>query len=148
MMRHRCITAGSALAAILLLQGVDLVARAQDVAGPPPPATAPTVLPPVTVVGVSPLIGSGIDRNTVPAETQVLNADDLRRQGTPDLANALNQQVGGSLVSIPASGNPFQPTFFYHGFAASPLQGTPQGLAVYVNGVASTSRSATRWTGT
>jgi hypothetical protein len=34
-----------------------------------------------------------------------------------------------------ASGNPFQPTFLYHGFAASPLQGTPQGLAVYVNGV-------------
>jgi outer membrane receptor protein involved in Fe transport len=34
-----------------------------------------------------------------------------------------------------ASGNPFQPTLFYHGYAASPLQGTPQGLAVYVNGM-------------
>ena len=38
-------------------------------------------------------------------------------------------------LSNSASGNPFQPTFFYHGFAASPLQGTPQGLAVYVNGI-------------
>jgi outer membrane receptor protein involved in Fe transport len=125
---------GCAVAAVLLLQAANLVARAQDVAGPPPPATAPTVLPPVTVIGVSPLIGSGIDRNTVPAATQVLNADDLRRQGTPDLANALNQQVGGATLDS-ASGNPFQPTFFYHGFAASPLQGTPQGLAVYVNGI-------------
>ena len=33
-----------------------------------------------------------------------------------------------------AAGNPFQPSLFYHGFQASPLQGNPQGLAVYVNG--------------
>ena len=92
------------------------------------------MLPPVEVIGASPLIGSGVDRNTVPAETHVLDSNNLKRQGTPDLTGALNQQVGGvSLAS--ASGNPFQPTFVYHGFAASPLQGTPQGLAVYVNGV-------------
>lgn len=92
------------------------------------------MLPPVEVVGVSPLIGSGIDRNAVPAESHVLNADDLARQGTPDLTGALNRQVGGVTLDS-ASGNPFQPTFLYHGFAASPLQGTPQGLAVYVNGI-------------
>ncbi len=97
----------------------------------PPPVTE---LPPVEVIGASPLIGSGIDRNTVPAETQVLDSNDLKRQGTPDLLGSLNQQVGGVSLDS-ASGNPFQPTFFYHGFAASGLQGTPQGLAVYVNGV-------------
>ncbi len=94
----------------------------------------PTELPTVEVIGASPLIGSGVDRNTVPAETQVLNSSDLSRQGTPNLLNSLNQQVGGVSLDS-ASGNPFQPTFLYHGFAASPLQGTPQGLAVYVNGV-------------
>jgi iron complex outermembrane recepter protein len=93
-----------------------------------------TQLPPVEVIGASPLIGSGIDRNTVPAETHVLNSQDLKREGTPDLLGSLNQQVGGVSLDS-ASGNPFQPTFFYHGFAASGLQGTPQGLAVYVNGV-------------
>jgi hypothetical protein len=93
-----------------------------------------TQLPQVEVVGASPLIGSGIDRNKVPAETHILNSDDLKREGVPDLLGSLNQQVGGvSLES--ASGNPFQPTLFYHGFAASGLQGTPQGLAVYVNGM-------------
>jgi iron complex outermembrane recepter protein len=97
----------------------------------PPPVTE---LPPVEVIGASPLIGSGIDRNTVPAETQVLDSNDLKREGTPDLLGSLNQQVGGVSLDS-ASGNPFQPTFFYHGFAASGLQGTPQGLAVYVNGV-------------
>ena len=36
---------------------------------------------------------------------------------------------------IPRPAIRFQPTLFYHGFAASALQGTPQGLAVYVNGM-------------
>jgi outer membrane receptor protein involved in Fe transport len=98
-------------------------------------AAPPVVrLPPVEVVGASPLIGSGVDPSTVPAETHVLDANDLLRQGTPDLTGSLNQQLGGVSLDS-ASGNPFQPTFFYHGFAASALQGTPQGLAVYVNGV-------------
>jgi iron complex outermembrane recepter protein len=113
------------IAAIAILLGGEAVAQ-----------TAPPVisLPPVEVIGASPLIGSGIDRNTVPAETQVLNSNDLKREGTPNLVNSLNQQVGGITLNS-GSGNPFQPTFFYHGYAASPLQGTPQGLAVYVNGV-------------
>jgi outer membrane receptor protein involved in Fe transport len=93
-----------------------------------------TQLPQVEVVGASPLIGSGIDRNKVPAETHVLNSDDLKREGVPDLLGSLNQQVGGVSLDS-ASGNPFQPSLFYHGFAASGLQGTPQGLAVYVNGM-------------
>ena len=52
----------------------------------------------------------------------------------PQLVRSLEREVGG-VSSVSASGNPFQPTFFYHGFQASPLQGTPQGLAVYVNGM-------------
>ena len=50
------------------------------------------------------------------------------------MTRALNEQVGGVNLNS-ASGNPYQPTMFYHGFEASALQGTPQGLAVYVNGV-------------
>jgi len=112
-------------------------AAAQPAQTPDTPLQAPqpvTQLPPVEVIGASPLIGSGIDRNLVPAETHVLNSQDLQRQGTSDLLGSLNQQVGGISLDS-ASGNPFQPTLFYHGFAASGLQGTPQGLAVYVNGM-------------
>ena len=133
-LRRRHGTAGRILACVLLLQGLGAVAQAQDAAAPGQAGAPPIVLPPVEVIGVSPLIGSGVDRNTVPAETQVLDSNDLKRAGTPDLTRALNQQVGGVALDS-ASGNPFQPTFFYHGYAASPLQGTPQGLAVYVNGV-------------
>ena len=107
--------------ALLLSEG----ARAQ---------TTPPTLPPIEVVGTTPLIGTGLDRNLVPAQTTVLNQQDLRREGMPQLVRSLEREVG-SVSSMSASGNPFQPTLFYRGFAASPLQGTPQGLAVYLNGM-------------
>jgi len=97
-------------------------------------AQQPPVMPPVQVIGASPLIGSGIDRNSIPAATHVQDYRDIERRGVPDLLWSLNQEIGGVSLDS-ASGNPFQPTFNYRGFAASPLQGRPQGLAVYVNGM-------------
>jgi len=91
-------------------------------------------LPTIEVVAPSPLIGSGIDRDSVPAATHILGSGDIDRRGMPDLLWSLGQYVGGTTQDS-ASGNPFQPTFFYRGFAASPLQGQPQGLAVYINGM-------------
>jgi iron complex outermembrane receptor protein len=93
-----------------------------------------TTMPTVQVIAPSPLIGSGIDRNSVPAATHVLDSRDIERRGVPDLLWSLEQDVGAVSLDS-ASGNPFQPTFNYRGFAASPLQGRPQGLAVYVNGM-------------
>ena len=63
----------------------------------------------------------------------MLSAPDIARDGNADALRALNQQVPGVTLDA-AAGNPFQPSLFYHGFQASPLQGNPQGLAVYVNG--------------
>ena len=47
--------------------------------------------------GTSPLLGSGVDRDTVPAETNVLNNQDLTRDGTttPDAVRALNAGASG-----------------------------------------------------
>lgn len=95
---------------------------------------APTALPGVEVVGTTPLLGSGVDRGQVPAETHVLTNDEVTRTGVPQAVRALQDNVPGVNLSD-AAGNPYQPTLFYHGFAASPLQGTPQGIAVYLNGV-------------
>ncbi len=117
-------------ATMLLL--VSVVAKAQapvDSAGMPP-----TELPPVNVVGASPLLGTGLDRNKVPAATNVLTNDDVVRTGIPSALGALNEQVPG--VSLDdALGNPNQPNLIYRGFSASPLDGNAQGLAVYLNGV-------------
>ena len=111
-----------------------VVALAQPLRAQQPPARQLPVLPPVEVIAPSPLIGSGIDRNSVPAATHVQDYRDIERRGVPDLLWSLNQEVGGVSLDS-ASGNPFQPTFNYRGFATSPLQGRPQGLAVYLNGM-------------
>jgi iron complex outermembrane recepter protein len=101
----------------------------------PNAAEAPTLaLPPVEIIAPSPLLGSGVDRSKVPAQTQVLNSNDVTLQGPPSLQQALQAQ-GQGVNLLSTSGNPYQPDVFYHGFEASPLQGVPQGIAVYVNGV-------------
>jgi iron complex outermembrane receptor protein len=121
---------------LLFLLPLTCNAQSDDANKTPPPAATPTtvILQPVTVIGTTPLIGSGIDRDLVPAETHVLTRADISRIGTPNAVEARSQQLGGVTLDS-ASGNPFLPTFFYHGFQASPLQGVPQGLAVYVNGM-------------
>jgi outer membrane receptor protein involved in Fe transport len=96
-----------------------------------PPATT---LPQVNIIAASPLLGTGIDRNLVPAQTQIFASPDIAREGPPGALQTLTDQAAGVTLDS-ASGNPYQPTLMYHGFAASPLQGTPQGVAVYVNGV-------------
>ncbi|MGH7058818.1 MAG: TonB-dependent receptor [Stellaceae bacterium] len=123
----------------VLLLAAPLPALAQSMPAPQsaPGAAAPapmeTVLPTVEVVAPTPLLGSGVDRAKVPAETRVLTDQDISRDGYPDALRAMNQQVPGVTLDA-ASGNPFQPSLFYHGFQASPLQGNAQGLAVYLNG--------------
>ncbi len=86
------------------------------------------------MIGTSPLLGSGLDRNLVPADTQVLDSAAIARNGNPDVLNALNTEVAGINLDS-ASGNQFQPSLFYNGFEVSALQGTSQGVAVYVNGI-------------
>ena len=88
----------------------------------------------ITVIGTSPLPGSGVDRNAIPVDTQVLGSAAIAREGAPDVLQALNSQVAGVNLDS-ASGNPYQPSLFYNGFEVSPLQGTSQGVAIYVNGV-------------
>ncbi len=97
---------------------------------PPPPTTLPTV----EVIGTSPLLGSGIDRDKVPANARSFSTGDLGRDGTPGLTRTLGERVPSVNIND-VQDNPFQPDIQYRGFDASPIQGTPQGLAVYQNGV-------------
>ena len=63
--------AGSAALAML----ASVTARAQQ--------APPVSLPQIDIIAPSPLLGSGVNRDTVPAETNVLKGDDLTRGGTP-----------------------------------------------------------------
>jgi outer membrane receptor protein involved in Fe transport len=103
----------------------------------PAAAAAQSAPPPteqITVIGTSPLLGSGVDRALIPADTQVLGSANITRDGAPDVLQALNTQASGINLDS-ASGNPYQPSIFFNGFEVSPLQGTSQGIAVYVNGI-------------
>ena len=123
----RQILSGAAL--VLVLSGVSAGAQDHSVGEALPELTLPTV----DVVGATPLLGSGVDRSKVPAETHILTDQDISRNGYPRALRALNEDVPGVTLDA-AAGNPFQPNLLYHGFLASPLQGNPQGLAVYLNG--------------
>ena len=88
----------------------------------------------VDVVGVTPLPGVGVDRGRVAAAVTVIEGGDLAARGAASLADALHERLGAVALEGTTT-NPFQPTLRFRGFAASPLVGLPQGIAVYQNGV-------------
>lgn len=97
--------------------------------------TAPaSTLPVLEVFSNTPMTGSGIDPDKVPASVTTVHADDIARTNSLNIADALQQRVPGIIINEVA-GNPFQPDIQFRGFVASPVSGTPQGLAVYQNGV-------------
>ena len=97
------------------------------------PATA-LELPQVTVIANAPLAGLGLPPEQIPANVQTGDSRDMQRQQVLGLADYLNGNFSGININESAN-NPFQLDINYHGFTASPLLGTPQGLSVYVDGV-------------
>ncbi len=128
---HRHAVIISVFAGLALSRGLDAQTPAPPPPAPPPP---PTVrLPDIDVVGSTPLLGSGVNRDQVPAQTYVLTPGDIQRTGIPDLTGTLNTNIP-SINLNDSSGNPFQPDVLFRGFLASPVEGEAEGLAVYVNG--------------
>src|SRR4029077_19646384 len=82
----------------------------------------------------TPLPGAGIDPDKVPASVYPVDAAQIRQTGSFNISDALVKYVPGTTVNDVAA-NPFQPNVQFRGFVASPVSGTPQGLAVYQNGV-------------
>ncbi len=82
----------------------------------------------------TPISGSGIDIEKVPASVNIVDANQIKQTGSLNIGDALQKYVPGIVVNE-VSGNPFQPSVQFRGFVASPVAGTPQGLAVYQNGV-------------
>ncbi|MDO9713512.1 TonB-dependent receptor [Paracraurococcus lichenis] len=97
--------------------------------------TAPTtILPTVEAVGTTPLTSTGLPRDRIAGNPRTFSAADLSRDGAPNLVDNL-VRLSGSMSLNDTQGNPFAPDLQYRGFTASPLVGTPQGIAVYQNGV-------------
>jgi iron complex outermembrane receptor protein len=117
--------------AIAVLPYVRHLAAAEIDTGPG--GEAEITLPAVEIVA-TPLPGGGIDRDKVPAGVQTLTAEDFARNPIASVTNTLFQGIPGVSLSDP-NGNDVAQELTYRGFTASPLQGTPQGVAVYMNGI-------------
>jgi len=101
---------------------------AQRAAPAPASASGPALYP------TTPLPGSGIDVDKVPASVNMIDVNEIDRLRSANITDSLQHYVP-SVVVNEVSGNPFQPSVEFRGFVASPVAGTPQGLAVYQNGV-------------
>lgn len=88
----------------------------------------------VDVVGITPLSGSGIALEKIPANVQEVSSEQLEKSQTTSIADYMNRYMGSVHINE-AQNNPLQPDVYYRGFVASPLLGHPQGLSAYVNGV-------------
>ncbi len=88
----------------------------------------------IDVVSVTPLPGTDLSRDEIPAPVQAASAKDIEGSGALDLSDFLNKRFNGVYVNENQA-NPFQPDINYRGYTASPLLGTPEGISVYMDGV-------------
>src|SRR4051812_25036015 len=109
-------------------------ARAPLETSEPAPAPTPSALPAFQVIAPTPLTGLGFDRNKVPAMVQTVTSEEFSRVYSPNVVETLQQRIPG-VITNNVQGNEFATDLRYRGFSASPVQGTPQGLAVYMQGV-------------
>ena len=65
---------------------------------------------------------------------QTVTSEEFSRVYSPNVVETLQQRIPG-VITNNVQGNEFATDLRYRGFSASPVQGTPQGLAVYMQGV-------------
>ena len=103
-----------------------------------PPRPAPPVVSPAAAQAApqsaAPAEPGAVDRDKIPSNVQLLSASDFDHATAPDLLQAMVRGLPGVALGD-QTGNQFQLDINYRGFVASPVIGTPQGLAVYQNGV-------------
>ncbi len=117
-------------------QGAPAPGRAEAAAPQeqPPPSEAATPSETEQGVPLTPVKGSEIPLEKVPSAVAQVTSGEIERSGSPAIEQAIQQNVPGAIISD-VNGNPFAADIQYRGFTASPVEGTPQGLAVYQNGV-------------
>lgn len=88
----------------------------------------------IDVVAATPLPGTDLPIDSIPAPVQTASARDIEQSGAISLDDFLNKHFGSVHINE-NQGNPFQPDLNFRGYTASPLLGTPQGISVYMDGV-------------
>ena len=148
---------GAALIAIVMVPGAAIAQQAPNPAPDPnavplpeiriigatpipPPRPAPQPAAPAATTAApfvstaAPTEPGAVDRDKVPSNVQTMSASDFDHAKAPNLLDSLERGLAGVALGD-QTGNQFQLDLNYRGFIASPVLGTPQGLAVYQNGV-------------
>jgi outer membrane receptor protein involved in Fe transport len=115
----------------LALAGIALALQQVSASEPPPPDsdTLETIL-----VTVTPVMGTDLPLLHVPSNVQTLRAPQFDNDHTQTLTDAMDRHLS-SVSLADTEGNHFQEDLVSRGFIASPVLGTPQGIALYQNGV-------------
>jgi len=93
-----------------------------------------TALEEIDVIGTTPLGGDALDSDKVPANVTSITQSDLANVSDRSVSAAIARKTPSVSLSD-VQGNPYFKDFYFRGFVASPLNGIPQGIAVYQNGV-------------
>ena len=102
----------------------------------PAAASTPAATPTAAAAAETPSIAvpGAVELDKIPSNVQTVGASAFDGTKAPDLLQSLDRALPGVSLSS-QTGNDFQLDLNYRGFTASPVIGTPQGLAVYQNGV-------------
>lgn len=115
--------------------------KKQVVAPAPQPSAAPVEAATVPgtggiasgTVNMSPVAGSDLPIEYVPTAVGRASSDDFNRTRETNIQQVLQSTVPGVFMND-SQGNVFQGGVQYRGFESSPINGAPQGIAVYQNG--------------
>lgn len=88
----------------------------------------------INVYSATPLPSIGLPIDIIPANIQVIDRGSLKNQAGVTIADFAANNLQGVTINE-TQGNPFQPDISFRGYSASPLDGNPQGLSVYLDGV-------------
>ena len=138
MPRLQCAQMRSGLSrAALLLVLVNSPAVAQAPQNPPAPPGSPgepVQLPPVQVIGTTPLPSLGVPLDKYPGNAQRVTSEEIRKGNQVNLPEQLFRNFG-SVNMNGAQGNSWQSDLTYRGFLGGPLTGSSIGLSVYLDGM-------------
>ena len=88
----------------------------------------------IIVVGVTPVQGAGLPADQVPSNVQTLSSAVIQADHAETVTDLVERHLS-SVSLADTEGSPFQQDLVERGYTASPVLGTPQGLAIYQNGV-------------
>jgi iron complex outermembrane recepter protein len=98
------------------------------------PAAEPTPTAAAAPENAPNAVPGAVELDKIPSNVQTVGASAFDGTKAPDLLQSLDRALPGVSLSS-QTGNEFLLDLNYRGFTASPVIGTPQGLAVYQNGV-------------